>query len=358
MAKFKFFLPAFLCAALSGCAAFTSGDLKVDKEIAQQMLADNSIKPFADIQLDWKNYPYRAPSDHVADGSTIDEHGKFRAAVIQPVLVPPEDRAAMLKRARKVFGQAGLYDRKKGGGTLRLALTSMNRWTYGELFRSYFVETGFIFLIPTSLPVNYLLHADFETSTGSAHVELLGRNNTTFHLLLAPLYPFFGPGHGEKNLMNQMLWRAATDVYSAMDRAARAPKPQPGPQEAAPQAPAVPAAAPAAAPEPEIPAETLIEPPEGAAQEAAPAQGTAPEQGEVMIGAGMDSEEPETAPRTLPAAKPEVQAPAVQTPAGQAPAVQTPAVQTPAVQALEARAAVAVPQKEQPPVPAEETPDD
>jgi hypothetical protein len=352
MAKFKLFLPAALCAALCGCASFTSGDVKVDKETAQQMLADNSIKPFADIQLDWKNYPYRAPSEHVATGATIDEHGKFRAAVIKPVSVPPEDRVAMLRRARKVFGSAGLFDRKKGQGTLRLTLTSMNRWTYGELFRSFFVETGFIFILPASLPVNYLLTADFATSTGTARVELLGRNNTTFHFLLAPLYPFLAPASGEKSLMNQMLWRAATDIYSAMDRAAKAPKqqpiPQPKPQEAAPQAAPVPAAHPATAPEPETPAETLVEPPEGAAQDAAPAQGSATEQGEVMIGAGMDSEEPETSTQTVPAGEPAVQAPAVQPPAVQAPAVQAPAAQP----------AVAAPQTEQPSVPAEETPDD
>lgn len=240
MKTYKILLAAAAALSLNGCASFTSGDVLVERDTAQAMLDDSSLTPFADIKVAWKNYPYRSPTDAIAGETTVNARGEFKSQEVKPVQVTPDDLAALLKRARKIFSDAGLYDRVKGRGTLKLQLTTMNRWTYGELFKSYLVETGFIFLIPSSLRVNYLLTADFEVSTGTARVETLGQNKTTFHILLAPLYPLFRPGGKENSLLQQMLWRSATDVYTSLKRDGQAPEKKAAVQAAQPAAPAVP----------------------------------------------------------------------------------------------------------------------
>jgi len=239
MKTYKIFLAAAAALSACGCVSFNSGDVRVERETAQAMFDDRALTPFAEIQLVWRNYPYRHPTDAIAGDTTVDEKGNFSSQKIKPVPAPPDDTAALLKAARKIFSEAGLYDRKKGRGALRLELASMNRWTYGDLVRSYLVDTSFIFLIPSSLRVNYLLTAELETSTGTVRVETLGQNKTTFHLLLAPLYPFFAPGGKEKGLLRQMLWRSATEVYDRLKRAGQAPAENP----AAPPAAGTPAAA-------------------------------------------------------------------------------------------------------------------
>lgn len=240
----------FLAAAAlasCGCMASTSGDVLVEKETAGAMLADKSLPPFADIQLAWTNYPYRAPSDSIAGETTVDEKGNFKSPEVRPVKVSPEETADLLRRAKKVFAEAGLYDRAKGRGTLRLTLVTQNRWTYGDLFRSFLVETSFIFILPASLRVNYLLTADFETAAGKARTETLGGVKTTFHALLAPLYPFFPTAGREKGLLRQMLWRSATEVYAKVKREGPAADKQ-APVAPAASAAVVPPAAAAASP--------------------------------------------------------------------------------------------------------------
>ncbi len=202
---------------LAGCASFNSGDILVDRETARAMMTDNSLTPFSEVQVYWRNFPYRPPNDSIGEGSVSNPR------IVKPVPVPTEQIADFARRAREVFTEAGLYDKKKGRGTLRLELTTLGRWTYGDLWRSYLVETGFIFIIPSSLRVNYDLAADFATSTGTVRVEEIGRNKTTFHLLMAPLYPFFAPGPRENGLLKQLLWRAATDVYDRLKTAGQAP---------------------------------------------------------------------------------------------------------------------------------------
>ena len=245
MKTHKLLLAAAAALSACGCASFTSGDVLVEIETAQAMFDDHTLAPFAEIQLSWINYPYRSPTDSIAGETTVDDKGRFTAQQAAPVQVPPEDLVRLAKRARGIFSEAGLYDKQKGRGTLRLALTTVNRWTYGELFRSYLVDTGFIFLIPSSLRVNYLLSAEFETSSGTVKVETLGQNKTTFHLLLAPLYPLFAPGGRETGLLKQMLWRCATDTYSRLKHegrtvkespAAAAPPAQAGPEKTEPPA--------------------------------------------------------------------------------------------------------------------------
>lgn len=207
MKKTRLLIIPALLACLSGCASFNSGDVLVERGAARAMLDDRTVVPFSDIKVSWRNYPYRAPTDAIGEGS-ISNPLKPRT-----VPAPEEDSAALAARAREIFRAAGLYDKEKGRGTLRLELTSFGRWTYSDLFHSYLVDTGFIFIIPSSLRVNYGLTADFAVSTGMARVETVGQRKTVFHLLLAPLYPFFAPGPRENTLLKQMLWRSATEVY-------------------------------------------------------------------------------------------------------------------------------------------------
>jgi len=158
-----FLLPAALT-ALTGCASFNSGDLRVDRVTAREMMRDRSLTPFSEIQVYWRIFPYRAPTESIGEGSISNPKQ------LLPVAPAPEESAAFARKAREVFGDAGLYDRKTGRGTLRLELTTLGRWTYGDLWRSYLVETGFIFIIPSSLRVNYFLTADFATSSGTVRV--------------------------------------------------------------------------------------------------------------------------------------------------------------------------------------------
>lgn len=222
-------------ALLCGCASFNSGDIRVERSAARAMLDDRTIVPFSDIKVSWRNFPYRSPTESIGEGSISNP------LKVKPVPVPGEDSSALADRAREIFRAAGLYDREKGRGTLRLELTSFGRWTYGDLFHSYLAETGFIFIIPSSLRVNYGLTADFAVSTGTARVETIGQRKTVFHLLLAPLYPFFAPGQRENSLLKQMLWRTATDVYTRLKAAGGAAGELPPVRETNPDPDAIPA---------------------------------------------------------------------------------------------------------------------
>lgn len=218
--------PLLLLAALPafyGCASFNHGDILVERSAAKAMLEDSSIKPFAEVNVSWKNFPYRSASDAIGEGSVSAPRKR------KPVPVPPEVGADFTRQARDVFSRAGLYDAQKGEGALTLEMTTFGRWTYRELLRSYLVDTSFIFIIPSSLRVNYYLAADFAVSTGPVTVATEATNKTTFHLLLAPLYPFTAPGGRENKLLRQMLWRTATDVYARLKAAGRAAAAQPAP---------------------------------------------------------------------------------------------------------------------------------
>jgi len=202
-----------LAAGLSGCASFNSGDVLVERETARAMLDDKALTPFSAIEVSWQNFPYRAATDSIGEGSITNPKK------LKPVQVNAGDADAFARRARDIFAEAGLYDRARGRGTLRLELTSFGRWTYSDLWRSFLVDTGFIFILPASLHVNYYLTADFAAAPGPVRVETEARNKTTFHLFMAPLYPFLSPGSREKGLLKQMLWRSATDVYAKLKAA-------------------------------------------------------------------------------------------------------------------------------------------
>lgn len=211
--KISIILAAFLAA--SGCAASRSGDILISRPDLREMLSERAATPFSDLKVSWENFPYKNPTDYIGEGSLSGPPKPMS------VPVPPEDLTSFKERARNIFAEAGLYDVNRGSGTLRLTLTSAGRWTYSELFRTFLVETAFVFIIPSSLRVNYYLTAEFETTAGPAKVEETGQQKTVFHLLLAPLYPFCAPGAKESSLIKNMLWKAALDVYARMDKRTR-----------------------------------------------------------------------------------------------------------------------------------------
>ena len=221
-----FLVPAALLLS-AGCASFTSGDVLTSRSDLRRMLDEREVKPASEILIVWKNFPYKNPTDTIGEGA-------INPPKPQPYPVPVSDLVWLKDHAKDVFSEAGLYDAQKGSGVIKITLTSYGRWTYREIFRSFLVDTGWIFIIPSSLLVNHQLTVEYDGPSGKAKVEEIGRNKTTFHAALFPLYPLFRPGAKEHSLLKNMLWRSATDLYTKARRAA----------------PAAPAAAPAA-PRPE-----------------------------------------------------------------------------------------------------------
>ncbi|MEI7481296.1 MAG: hypothetical protein WCK75_02990 [Elusimicrobiota bacterium] len=220
--KLRNFLILAALLLTSGCASFNSGDVLIPRGYLRQMLADRGVKPASDIMVVWKNFPYKNPTDMIGEGA-IDPPKP------QPIPVPISDLVWLKDHARSIFSEAGLYDAETGSGTIKITLISYGRWTYGEIFRSFLVDTGYIFIIPASLLVNHQLVAEYDGLAGRAKAEEIGRTKTTFHAILFPLYPLFRPGATEHSLLKSMLWRSATDIYSKAKRSNAPTEPSPEP---------------------------------------------------------------------------------------------------------------------------------
>jgi hypothetical protein len=206
--KFKKILVPLAFLLLTGCASFQSGDILSSRNTIRKMLNDKNIKPFSKINVSWKNFPYKSASDNIGIGSITNP------PVPQALPVKRKDHNYLQRKAEDVFADAGLYNPEKGEGTLSIELVSFGKWNYGDLFRSFLVDTGWIMILPASLRANYLLQADFEIQGEPAIVKETATHKTTFHALIFPLYPFFSPGMKEKSMLRNMLWKCATDIYS------------------------------------------------------------------------------------------------------------------------------------------------
>ena len=193
---------------LAGCASFQSGDILSSRGAIRKMLNDKNIKPFAKIDVSWKNFPYKSASDKIGIGSITNPHTP------QAYPVKRKDLNYLKRKAEDVFNDAGLYDPEKGKGTLLIEMVSFGKWTYRDLFRSFLVDTGWIMILPASLRANYLLQAEFELSGELLQIKETATHKTTFHALIFPLYPFFSPGIKEKSMIKNMLWKCATDIYT------------------------------------------------------------------------------------------------------------------------------------------------
>ena len=208
-------IPAALLLA-AGCASFNSGDVVVSRNHLRSMLEARDIRPAAEIRLSWKNFPYKSGIETIGEGTAIPVKPR-------PVPVPIGDTAWLKKRVEAIFAETGLYDAQKGSGTLSISLTSYGSWTYKEIFRSFLVDTGYIFIIPATLRVNHQLVVEYNGADGRAGVEEVGQNKTTFHALLFPLYPLFTPGRKEHSLLKNMLWKSTVDLYLKVKRGAGSP---------------------------------------------------------------------------------------------------------------------------------------
>ncbi len=206
--KFKKMLLPLTFLLLTGCASFQSGDILSSHTTIRKMLNDKNIKPFAKINVSWKNFPYKSASDNIGIGSITNPPKP------QAFQVERKDLNYMKRKAEEVFSDAGLYNPEKGSGTLTLELVSFGKWTYGDLFRSFLVDTGWIMILPASLRANYFLQADFQVQGEPAIVKETATHKTTFHALIFPLYPLFSPGMKEKSMIRNMLWKCATDIYT------------------------------------------------------------------------------------------------------------------------------------------------
>lgn len=65
MKKLRLLLISAALPAFCGCASFNSGDIKVERETAREMLTNSPVTPFADLQVSWQGLPYRAPTDSI-----------------------------------------------------------------------------------------------------------------------------------------------------------------------------------------------------------------------------------------------------------------------------------------------------
>jgi len=206
--KFKKILLPLAFLLLTGCASFQSGDILPSRNTIRKMLNDKNIKPFAKINVSWKNFPYKSPSDNIGIGSITNP------PIPQAFPVERKNHNYLQRKAEYVFTDAGLYNPETGTGTLTLQVTSFGKWTYGDLFRSFLVDTGWIMILPASLRANYLLQAEFELNGELEQVKETATHKTTFHAFIFPLYPFFSPGMKEKSMLRNMLWKCATDIYT------------------------------------------------------------------------------------------------------------------------------------------------
>jgi hypothetical protein len=204
--KYKLTLIAAALLLTAGCVSFNSSDTRIPREDLRRMISDREIKPAAEIRITWENFPYKNAIDTIGEG-------RVQPAPPQAVPVSPGDMDWLRSHAAEIFGKAGLYDARSGTGTITLSLTSYGRWTYGELLRSFLVDTGWIFILPATLRVNHSLAAKYDGPSGLAAAEESGQSRTTFHALLFPLYPLLPPGAREHSLLKKMLWKSAADIY-------------------------------------------------------------------------------------------------------------------------------------------------
>jgi len=190
---------------LTSCASFKHVDL-FPRNTVYEMSKDKELKPFSRILVRWRNYPFKTYSQSI--GYTDAEKEKMK-----PVNVAYADYSKFKGRVLKIFKESGIYDAEKGAGTLKVDLLTFGKWTYSELFSSYLTDTSFIFILPSSIKVNYYMVTEIEQGELTDKVEETASIKTTFHLLLFPLYPLAPFSSSEKSLLKQMIWKTATGVY-------------------------------------------------------------------------------------------------------------------------------------------------
>jgi len=208
--KVKNALPLAAALLCAGCISFQSGNKAPEKNALKALREDKTLKPFSEIQVSWQNLPFRNPTDAIGEGS-VSNPPKYG-----PVPIGREELKYFRLKAVEILTEAGLYDPKNGSGTLKLGLATSGRWTYHDLFKFYLVDTMLIFILPSTISSSYTMTAEFPTPSGTQRTVTTAFNKTTFHLLLAPLYPFFPPGAKRKSLIQQMLRQTSVEIHEKM----------------------------------------------------------------------------------------------------------------------------------------------
>ncbi|MGC8867670.1 MAG: hypothetical protein ACP5PA_05620, partial [Elusimicrobiales bacterium] len=163
-------------------------------------------KPFSKILLQWKNYPY---SDYHKINILEKDSSQLKA-----VEVEQNDYSRLKDMITEAFKENGLYDEITGSGTIKILLLSYGRWKYLELLTTYFTDTPYIFIIPSSLGVRYRMIAKTEQNSDERKFENEGYVKTTFFLGLFPLYPLMTFKGAEKTTLKNLINKTIIDIIS------------------------------------------------------------------------------------------------------------------------------------------------
>jgi hypothetical protein len=187
---------------LTSCISSAKTDIVLRGELKE--IYSRQSQPYKKILVRWINYPYK------------DFH-KFsylekNADDIKPVEV---DEKSYLKFKSKIineFKESGLYDEENGSGTVKILLTTYGRWTIKELLSTYLVDTAYIFLLPSSLEVNYIMKVKAEKEDKTINFEKQGQVKTTFFFLFLPVSIFSSFGGSEKTVLNNLIYQTIAEL--------------------------------------------------------------------------------------------------------------------------------------------------
>jgi hypothetical protein len=187
---------------LTSCISSAKTDIIFRGELKE--IYSKKSQPYKKVLVKWINYPYK------------DFH-KFNyleknAEDIKPVEV---DEKSYLKFKSKIineFKESGLYDEENGSGTVKILLTSYGRWTTKELFSTYLVDTAYIFLLPSSLEVNYIMKVKAEKEDKNINFEKQSQVKTTFFFLFLPVSLFSSFSGSEKTVLNNLIYQTISEL--------------------------------------------------------------------------------------------------------------------------------------------------
>ncbi|MDD4005016.1 MAG: hypothetical protein PHW69_07415 [Elusimicrobiaceae bacterium] len=199
--------PVLSIAALCcGCMSFhtapvvTRGQMRTAQECAGQN------RKFREITVEWKQRIFKTASQNTA---LTPEEKK-----LPPVPVSPKDRQWLLETVEKKFAAAGLYDRETGTDELHIVAISYNRWDYSSLSTGFLIDTGWMFILPASIPTVHYMHFAMKHDGKISEFTKSAKVKTCFHLLLLPLYPFMPPGRSESSALKAITDSAALTILT------------------------------------------------------------------------------------------------------------------------------------------------
>ncbi len=164
-------------------------------------------KAFSKILLQWKNYSY---SDYHKINTLEKDQSELKA-----VEVDQKDYRNLKDMIIAAFRENGLYDEINGSGSVKILLLTYGRWTYSELITTYFTDTPYIFILPSSTGVTYRMIVKTQQDGNEMKFENEGYIKTTFFLPLFPLYPLMTFKGAEKTTLKNLINKTIIDIVSA-----------------------------------------------------------------------------------------------------------------------------------------------